>query len=32
MGTNNINTIKGRLTLLHKIGEYRYCTENLLLL
>ena len=28
LGTNNINTIKGKLTLMYHIGEYGYCTEN----
>ena len=32
MGTSNINTIKGNLSLLYHIGEYGYCTENSLLL
>ena len=31
MVANNINTIKGKLTLLYQIGEYGYCTENSIL-
>ena len=32
MGTNNFNAFKGKLTLLHHIGEHGYCTENSLLI
>jgi len=32
MGTNYMNTIKGKLALLYHIGEYGYCTENSLVL
>jgi hypothetical protein len=28
MGTNNFNAFKGKLTLLHHIGEHGYCTKN----